>query len=234
MKDFLLHNYTVINKIVILIAALSGLFVLNKYKKTPIKYFIYFLFYVLITELISAYPLVLKEIGYYNLIENTRFKFNFWFRTLSWYLGSAIFFAWYYRKIIKNHFLKKTILYGIILFLTISIFSIVLDFNHFFDGTFSVIRIGNASIIVLCVMFYFYEILQSESMLRFYKSTNFYISSIIFVWLLITIPLVHFICGNSNSDPNQAVLKWMIMLYANMFMYLSFAIVLIFSNSKKN
>ncbi|TYA59280.1 hypothetical protein [Formosa maritima] len=229
MKDTLLQNYMFINIAVIFIAAFVGLLVFKKYKQTPVKYFIYFLIYVFVTEVLGSYARILNQLGLYYLIESSVFKFNFWWHTLTWYLGSAIFFAWYYRKLLKNNFLKSILQYALYLFLIISIGNIVLNFQQFFEGTFKMIRIGNMSIIMLSAVFYIYELLHTEKILEFYTDFHFYISGILLIWLLVTIPLVHFVCGNAATDPNQAELKWLIMLYANIFMYLSFVVALIFS-----
>ncbi|MFL0352790.1 hypothetical protein [Xanthomarina sp. GH4-25] len=233
MKDFLINNYKFVNLVVVFIAAITGLILIKKYKDTSVRFFIYFLVYVFFAQVFGLYARILNYLDLYYLIENTVIKFNFWWHTITWYLGSAIFFVWYYRKLLKNKFLKNILQYALVLFLAISIGGIVINFQHFFVGTFKSIRIGNMSIIMLCVSFYFYQILHSEKVLDFYKDIHFYISTIVLIWLLVTIPLVHFICGNAAIDPNQAELKWLIMLYANIFMYLSFTAVLIVSKSKK-
>ncbi|PWK19715.1 hypothetical protein [Xanthomarina spongicola] len=234
MKDFLLNNYMFVNLAVVFIAAITGLLLFKKFNNTPVKYFIYFLVYVFIADLLGSYTRILNQLDLSYLIEDTVFKRNFWWHTLTWYIGSAIFFNWYFRKVIKNNFLRNVLRYALLLFLIISVVSIAINFRQFFEGTFNIIRIGNMSIIMLCVAFYMFEILSNEKVLEFNKDINLYISVIIFIWLLITIPLVHFVCDNANKDPNQAELKWMIMLYANIFMYLSFAITLIISKSKKD
>jgi hypothetical protein len=229
MKDFLLHNYKFVNLAAVIVATFTGLFLFNKFKQSPVRYFIYFLVYILVIEILGSYARILNYFGSYHILENTVFKFNFWWHTLTWYLGSAIFFTWYYRKLLKSDFLRKILQYALFTFLAISTISIVINFNHFFEGTFNSIKIGNMSIIMLCVAFYFYEILHTSKVLEFYKDIHFYISGIILIWLLVTIPLVQFVCGDASTNPNQAHLKWMIMLFANVFMYLSFAIALIVS-----
>lgn len=234
MKDFLLYNYAFVNLAVVFIAAFSGLIVFKTYKETPVKYIIYFLFYVFITQVIGSYSSILYQLGFYHLIENTVFRFNFWWVTLTWYIGSAIFLTWYFKKIINSRFLKKILKYAVILFLIISIASIVVNLERFFGGTFKIIRIGNMSLIMIGAAFYLYELLQSPKVLEFYKDVHFYISIILIIWLLVTIPLVHFVCGEADTDPVQADLKWIIMVYANIFMYLAFAITLIVLKPKND
>ncbi|MCX7547417.1 hypothetical protein OS188_05550 [Xanthomarina sp. F1114] len=234
MKDFLLSNYVNINLAVVFIAAITGLLVLKDYKHTVVKYFIYFLFYVFVAELFGFYGWVLNYFGLFHLIENTQIKFNFWWVNLTWYIGSAVFIVWYYRKVLKIEFLRSILKYAVFLFLIISLASIAFNFSQFFNGTFKIIRIGHMSLIMLSAIFYLYEMLQSNNVLEFNKDINFYISAILLIWLFVTMPLVHFVCGNADTDPVQAELKWMIMLYAKIFMYLSFTVVLIVLKPKND
>jgi hypothetical protein len=55
LREFLLHNYGFLTRLVEIIAAVSGILVFKKYKDTAVKYFIYFLIYVAIIELIGDY-----------------------------------------------------------------------------------------------------------------------------------------------------------------------------------
>ncbi|MCX7549825.1 hypothetical protein [Xanthomarina sp. F2636L] len=227
MKDFLLVNYSNVNLAVVFIAAITGLLVFNNYKHTAVKYFIYFLFYVLAAEVLGFYGWFLNYFDLFYLIENTQIKFNFWWITLTWYIGSAVFLVWYYRKVLQTDFLKLLLKYAVFLFLIISLVTIAFNFSQFFNGTYKIIRIGHMSLIMLSAIFYLYEMLRSNNVLKFHKDIHFYISAILLIWLFMTMPLVHFVCGNADTDPVQAELKWMIMLYAKMFMYLSFALALI-------
>ena len=90
-----------------------------------------------------------------------------------------------------------------------------------------------ALIILLCTIFYFIEILQSEKILIFYKSLNFYISAAIFIWWLIVTPIVFYDIYMSNSDWNFIFLRWQIYLFANIIMYLTFTFALIWYKPEK-
>ncbi|RMZ50932.1 hypothetical protein EB822_06015 [Flavobacteriaceae bacterium PRS1] len=69
--------------------------------------------------------------------------------------------------------------------------------------------------------------LQSETILSFYKSINFYISSTILIWWLVITPLVFFQIYFLNVDWSFIILRWQIYLFMNIFMYSSFTIALI-------
>lgn len=54
--------------------------------------------------------------------------------------------------------------------------------------------------------------LQSETILSFYKSINFYISSTILIWWLVITPLVFFQIYFLNVDWSFIILRWQIYL----------------------
>lgn len=227
MKDFLLNNYKFFNLAMILIAGITGLIMFKKYRHTNVRYFIWFLFYVCVTELLGFYARILNFFGLHHIIENTVFKFDFWWHTLTWYVGAVILLVRYYRKLLKTSVLKTILKYALFGFIIISIVSIVTNFSQLFSGSFLIIKIGNISLIILSIIFHFYEILRGNKVLGFYKDIHFYISSILLIWLFLTIPLANVVCGDADTNSSQAELKWMIILYANMFMYLSFSVSLI-------
>ena len=119
-------------------------------------------------------------------------------------------------------------------FVLFSIVYISLNIDDFFNSSLPIIGILGAIIIFLCAVFYFLEILLSDSILLFYKSINFYISAAIFMWWLIVTPLVFFENYNTTSDWDFVFLKWQIKLFANIFMYLTFTFGLIWCRPQKD
>ena len=91
-----------------------------------------------------------------------------------------------------------------------------------------------AFIILLCISFYFIEILNSDKVLNFYKSINFWISITLLIWWLVITPLVFYDIYFSAVDWNFIILKWQIYLMMNIFMYTSFTIALIWCKPENN
>lgn len=234
MNEFLRDNYSLLTSSLNLIAAITGVFCLKKYKGTTAIFFIYFLIYIVIIDLIGGYPSFFIKYNKFYLIKDTVIEHNYWWYTLLWIIGAILFFTFYYQKILKNNSLILIVKISRNVFLYFSLIFIVFNWEGFFIRSFPILNIAGALIIVTCVALYFIEILSGDKVLSFYKSINFYISAVILVWWLITTPIVFFQMYNNDSDWNFVFLKWQIYLFSNCFMYLTFTFALLWCNPKIN
>ncbi len=230
LKTFLLEYKNLITFSIEILAAITGILLYKKYKLTAAKYFIWILVYIVIGDTFGQYVFYIKNDGILSFLEGTVFERNYWWATLFWNIGIIVFFAFYYIKILKTERFIKIIKFGGSVFLVFSICYIVLKWEDYFVRYFPVISLLGALIICLCTVFYFIEILQSDRILTFSKSLNFYISASIFIWWLIITPLVFYDIYNVREDVNFIFLRWEIHLYANIFMYLTFTFALIWCN----
>lgn len=228
MNEFLLAYKFLITTGVEVLAAVAGILFFKKYKPTAAKYFIYFLVYLTLCDFVSNYPRYVKDGGLFSFLQGTVFIKNYWFATLYWKIGAILFFVFYYCKILKTVVFKQLIKIGGFCFLLFSIVYIVLNWDDYFRTFFPAIDVSGAFIIFLCTVFYFIEVLQSDNILTFYKSLNFYISFAIFIWWLIVTPLVFYDVYMTGLDWNFIFLRWQIYLIANIFMYGTFTFALIF------
>ncbi|MFD2726362.1 hypothetical protein [Hyunsoonleella rubra] len=240
MKEIFLDNYSLLTHIVESLAAGMGLLCYNRYKHSATRYFIIFLVYVAVCDFIGAYSILIDQNRGLSFLRGTVFEKNYWWYTLFWKIGAVLFFAYYYRKVIKSKRFKTVLKFSAYGFLTLSLFQIILKWESFFTGYFAIISVLGAIIVLLCTCFYFIEILNTDKILSFYKSVNFYITSSIFIWWLILTPLVFFdIYGayevNSPFRDNEyLVLRRYIYLFANLFLYLTFTFALIWCRPEKN
>ena len=234
VEDFLGKNYSVISHGIEILAAVIGLFFYKKYKGTAAKFFICFLCFIVLCDFIGSYTKYVHNNGFFNFLQGTVWENNYWWSTLYWKIGAILFFSFYYQKILTTLLYKRILKYGTFIFSIISIVQIVTDLEGFFNQFFPSISILGSIIIMLCVFFYFIEVLLSENILTFYKSLNFYISVAIFLWWLIITPLVFYDIYNSTADWTFVILKWQIYLFANFFMYSMFTFGLIFSEPENN
>jgi hypothetical protein len=227
MNEFLREYYNNITFCVEILAAVTGLLLYKKYKQTAAKYFIWFLVYLSICDFLGIYVYYIKD-GFLSFLEDTVLIRNFWWSTLFWKIGAIVFFGFYYRIILINENFKSIIKYSTTFFFFFSVLYIIINWEDYFTQFFLILDILGSLIIFLCTVFYFFEILQSDNILTFYKLLNFYISTAIFIWWLIITPLVFYDIYNSNYDWNFIFLKWQIYLFANIFMYSTFTFALIF------
>src|SRR5690606_30807433 len=105
MNEFLLKYYNTITFCVEILAAVTGLVLYNKYKQTVAKYFIYFLIYLSICDLLNTYVYYIKD-DFLGFLEGTVFTRNFWWTTIYWEIGAILFFVFYYQGILMNESFK--------------------------------------------------------------------------------------------------------------------------------
>ena len=238
MEEFIRQNYFYINEGVIVLAALVGLFRLKKFYHTNTRFFIYFLIYVVFIELLGYYPYFahvddsMTWIG--KLTIGTIFEENFLWYTIFWQIGSAVFLSFYFYKILKNNLYKKIIRFSIVFYVLFSFGYAVFNYEIFYVDMMKPIWILGLGQSVLCSILYFLEVLGSEKIMSFYKSVEFYVAAVFFTWLLVRTPLVFYQIYYSSADWNFVFLRRDIILFANLFMYLSFAFALIFCKPENN
>ncbi len=227
MNDILLKNYSFIVHSVEFLAAITGLFVYKKYKYSNAKYFIWFLWYLSICDTLGVYSKYVKPDQFLNFLIGTLFQKNYWWATLFWGIGAILFYSFYYYKILKNKSSKRFLKLMAVCFFIFSATYIIFNIDEYFVRYLVPIDIFGALIIFSCTLLYFIETLNSDKILTFYRSLNFYISIAVFIWWLIITPLVFYDIYNSQRDWNFIFLKWQIYLFANTFMYSTFTFALI-------
>jgi hypothetical protein len=234
MGEFIQKNYSALINIVEFLAAITGLIFYKKYKITNAKYFIWFLVYINVCEIIGSYTGFVNEGKFLNFLKGTVIEKNHWWSTLFWKIGAIVFFAFYYNQVLNNKKFKKIISISTLGFIIFSVLYISWNWKTFFNTFFPIISVLGAIIIFLCTVFYFIEVLSSDKLLSFYKSINFYISAAIFIWWLIITPIVFYDNYLSykidvyERDWNYINLRRFIYLFSNIFMYSTFTFALIF------
>lgn len=238
MNEFIYTNNGLITKFMELMAAVTGLILFSKYKETNVRYFVYFLCYVFILELIGGYTVyvhkyeALSEIK--EILKDTWLRRNNWFYTILWVVGSAFFYSFYFRKLLnsmKSKLVLKLLTYCFLLF---AIFEIANNWEAFFVTWLPKISLFSTIIITLSILFYLTELLKSDNILKFYKSMNIYISLSVLLWVVITTPLAFYRMYFNQLDWGFVYLKTNVFFFANVFLYTTFTIGLIVSKPEIN
>lgn len=237
MDEFLKQNYTLITHSVEIIAALTAIFCYKKFKNNTTKYFIWFLVYIVIIEMVGSYPSYVVKYEFLDearlWLKDSRFKTNNWFFTIFWIIGGTMFYGMYFRKILRNPFYKNVLRYALFTFGVFCIVYISLYWDLFFKGRTISIDVFGVIVIMLAVILYLVEILKSDEILRFYKSIHFYIAITLILWYIIVTPLSFYHMYFSKADWNFVILKYQIYLFANLCMYLTFTFALIYCKPEK-
>ncbi len=232
MEDFIRQNYLYINEGVIILAAIVGLICLKKFRNSHARYFIYFLVYVVFIEILGYYPKFTLEVESLNwighLTKNTVFEKNFLWYTIFWQMGSTIFLSFYFRKILDNNLFKKVVKNTLSVYILFSIVYSIINFDVFYYDFIITIWILGVCQIMVCIILYFFEILGSEKIISFYKSVEFYVAAVFFIWFLIKTPLSFYQIYYNKNDWSFVYFRRNITLCSNLFMYLTFAFAFVY------
>ncbi|MCF1192781.1 hypothetical protein LRR18_14395 [Mangrovimonas sp. AS39] len=239
MEEFFKENYAFLTRSVEIIAALIAIFNFKKFKDSDVKYFIYFLIAVAALELIGSYPSYVVKYAFLSQVREklhgTLIETNYWLFNIFWKLGSALFYSFYFRKILKTERFKRIIWSLTLILVAFFLIYYVFNIKYLFTRPLYTPMVLLASfIIILCAIMYFVEMLKSESILYFHKSINFYISTVVLIWWLIISPLNFYNAYFTTADWNFIILKWQIYLAANFFMYSTFGFALIYCKPNKD
>lgn len=233
MLEFLYKHNTLITHSIEALAAVIGVFCLKKYKDTAAFIFIFILIYLFFVDLLGMYPQFYNDFDFLKPIESSVFRKNNWWFTVFFDVIAIVLFSVLFQKILKNSIYKSILKYKSIFYFLISVCLITSQLETLFKSSFPILYILQTIIILTCSIFYFVEVVKSESLLIFYKSLYFYISIAIFIWWLVVTPLVFFDVYYTLEDRSFIVLKRGIYIFANLFMYATFAIGLIVSTPEK-
>lgn len=237
MYEFFLKYYLEITKSVELVALAIGVFRFRKFKNTPIQYFILFIVYSVIVEIGGGIPVYLRPGGlledYGSLLKYRFFYSNYWWYGLFWTIGSVLFWSFFYQKIIRNKTYKQLLNFSTYVFvICVSVYTIM-HINQFFITVLTFNKMFGSIIILMAIVLYFLNVLQSDIILTFYKSIYFYISLALFFWWIITMPLYFYQRFIYFENMELRMLINSIRLFTNIFMYGIFALSLLLCKPEK-
>ncbi|MBP1839683.1 hypothetical protein [Formosa algae] len=237
MIDFLLAHRPNITKGVELLALAMGLISFKKFKNTPIQYFILFLLYSVLVELGGSTLKNLHPGGaleeYQYLLKYRFFYSNYWWYGLFWTIGSVLFWSFFFQKIISNKTYRNILNISTYAFIIcVSIYTLIYIDEFFYTvSTFN--KLFGSVIILLAIVLYFIDVLQSDVILTFYKSIYFYISMSLFFWWIVTMPLYFYQKFVLIENLEYIKLLRLTRLFSNILMYGAYACALVFCKPEK-
>ena len=168
-----------------LIAAIFGVVFYYKFKHTPLKYFLYILWYITISEFFAGF-IWSHKIDFFLYNDNKGLAYNFWIYNLLYFVFFNVVFYIYYNYI-KTAKYRLLILTFIIGYIIISIIN--WSFLQNFGSETSVLPyILGSFFLIICVIFYFIELLKSDKIVQFHKLLLFWISVGLLLYHAGTIP----------------------------------------------
>jgi hypothetical protein len=172
LNEYLIDNYLIIQ----LIPVLVGLFYYKKFKNSFYKYFIWLLVYVFIQEYIALFYGTYVDIGNNSIIMNIFNIINFLF-----------LFRLFY-EFAEQHIFKKTIIFFVTSYVVALLYEIVFVKIDYHTKTQVIpFMIGGLGILI-CVLLYFYQILNSDKLIRVHRDFMFWVCTGYFIYYLAYVP----------------------------------------------
>lgn len=202
-------------------AAVAGTFFLKKIKDPPrgSGLIISYLWLVVFVEFVGLYPAYAYFSNYTRLafIEGTPFERNYWWFNI-YNVVKILMLSYFFILQLVSPYKQK-----LFRFLTwIITFTFILDLLYsgsFFTQYPMYTVVMGALYIILLILMYLKELMESDRILHFYKSIAFYISIGMLVWHAIVTPLHIYSKYFSRSSPEFLAVHSIILHWANVILY---------------
>ena len=166
-----------------LLAAIVGTIYFYKYKQTHLKFFLYILWYIVITELTGLYTAKYNVLGFFD---EQGAHYNLWMYNLMYSVFFPTVLTIYLRSI-KQLLYRKWIKLFILFYIIISVIN--WSFIQSFKYEYSELPFVVGSIfLTISIIFYFIELLKSDEIIIYHKKLLFWISIGLLIYHVGTIP----------------------------------------------
>jgi len=209
-----------------LLAAIIGTLYFYKYKNSPLKYFLYILWYIVLTEFTGWYAADKDVLGFFD--KEGR-HYNLWMYNLMYSIFYPIVLTIYLRSIHQLSY-KKWIKIFIFFYIIVSIinWSFIQSFKYEWSELPDVI---GSLFLAISIIFYFMELLKSDKTFIYHKKLLFWISIGLLIFHVGTIPfnieVTHY--ALLKGIHNLFLIIWILAL----IMYLIFTFGFIWSDKEK-
>lgn len=223
MEHFFLHSVRYSE----LIAAITGTVFFYKYKNTSLRYFLYLLWYITLTEFAAwfSFKYAIKALIFFD---KNGVGFNWWmYNLLRFITFNTLFFVYY--KYLKTSSYKKWIKIFSIVYIIVSIVNWSFIQNFAFSNS-ELPRIIGSVFLIISVLFYFVELLRSDKIVIFHKLILFWISVGLLLFYTGTIPF--FLKINDYALISGIHRLFLIVYILAIIMYLTFTFGFIWSRKE--
>ncbi|MCF8714231.1 hypothetical protein JM658_05255 [Joostella atrarenae] len=226
MLDFLLTDYFYHLEI---IAAIVATLTYKKYLHTPCRYFLFYLWGVVIIETIGLIPVL----HYFNpssefiiwltsIFKEKYVVVNDWLYNTYFILHYLFYLAFYWR-ILKLEKFKNIVKLLVLAFIIVAVGDVVYNFNEYSSQYLITLRIVGAIFLTIAIFLYFMDIIYNDELSKFYLTLPFWISIGALIFNLLIVPISIFSDMMFSSD---LFYEWfhIILNISNYFLYSFFII----------
>ncbi len=219
-----MYTLVIIN-LVEIVAAIAGTIYITRYREEKqSRYLIIFLWLTILMELTLGWlPAGVYFLELFSSLKDTMFEDNIWVYN-SYDIISFVFYFLFFSSLKE---LQKVRVISVLLSVSFVIFAVL---NLYFSGNFftepsSLNFLIGSIFILLHIIYFFFQILQSEQILDFYKIIFFYVAIGTLVFHLSVSPILIYSKYFSNAKSPEFVQIYKIILSAaNIFLYTCYTI----------
>ncbi|WP_369995412.1 hypothetical protein [Winogradskyella sp.] len=201
-----------------LLAAFAGFYHLSKNKNSRLRPLVYFLVITVFVEAIGSYRNFYGKLEFLDILIGTKFEFNAWLYN-AYLILSLFFYQKFYLSIVENDRNKKIIKTLIILSVFVVGFDLYISGASYFKRNLEISFIWTTFTVFVCVVIYFYEVLLSDKVLKFYNSALFYISIGLLIWWLVLPPMIVYMPLYKTTNPGLVNMRTYIFVASNIILY---------------
>lgn len=210
-----------------LISAVVGTIYFYKYRHTSLKYFLFLLWYITLTEFLGSIS-INNEI--LVVFDKNGVKYNYWmFNLLYFILFNTVYMT--YLQFIAHPKQKTFIKFFMVFYIIISIINWTFIQNFLYEMSEIPFVIGSILLIII-IIFYFIQLLKSNKIIAFHKDLLFWISVGLLIFHSGTIPFS--IKYNGYALLPKIHNLFLIIYILSICMYILFTFGFIFSNKIEN
>ncbi|MCK0129971.1 hypothetical protein MWU59_00500 [Flavobacteriaceae bacterium F08102] len=166
-----------------LLAAISGTITYYKYRHTPVKYFLWLLWYIVLTEFVGSWAI---KYDFLIFKDEHGVKYNLWMINLLYLIFYPTCFYIYHQTVTSLRY-KFWIKLFFIAYLILSLINWTFIQNFIFSWS-ELPFITGSLMLVVSIIFYFIELLRSEKIIIFHRMLFFWISVGLLLFHTGTIP----------------------------------------------
>lgn len=179
-----------ITNVLQLVAAIVALVYYKKYIQSPEKYFLFFLWYTFLVDLLGG------------VVGDVFEQDNYWVYNSYMITSFLFYFGWYY-TILKRPIFKKTVVAFGGTFIIVSIASLFLEnWQEYYAFTFFV----GAVFLLVLTLFHFHQLLNSDEVLIVKYKLSFWISTGLLLFYMGMIPLIFLLEYSSIENLSFTIL----------------------------
>lgn len=225
MIEYWIENQLYVNQVFELLAALAGSWYLRKIKPgdRTTRLFINYLWFIFWLEIVGMYAAwnYFDHYKTFPFLKDSPFAANYWMYNISKIIGFVVYFRLFISRLRSAR--TKNILNGLSIFFVLSCILNLIFSDVYFKGFSVYTSITGALLVLTFIGFYYYQMLTSKELEKFYRSPYFYFSLGILLWHVFITPLFIYNRYFSMKSPEFVQLHMDMLRYANIFMYSCFA-----------